>query len=178
MAGASLLAALLLWNAVFFFFVLILLGLTTAVIGDWGAGVPRWIHLAAGGGAAFLFLWGMLDEGVRRYRGITDRTIIGWHVAGDVLLLPVRITFAIWGNLGAVLMLSPSETYHAWRLLEALRKRRKTHAHELGQLDSRLSRVHRSLEILQILDLVHRFQGREDAWYLVNESAVEPMFAH
>ncbi len=175
MALSCLLGALLMWQLIVFFFILILLGLTTAVVGDWGGTVPLWIYASAIALAAILLIWGCLDQWMRRYTPIVDRSIIGWHVLGDALLMPVRITFGIWGNLGALILLDGRQKLHAWTVLQAMNRAGKVPAHALGQLDSNSQRLAKSLRALQLLDLIARYQGEDDVYYLVNHQAADPL---
>ena len=175
MALVCLLGALLVWQLIVFFFILILLGLTTAVLGDWGGSIPLWIYASAIALAAILLVWGCLDQWLRRYTPIVDRSIIGWHVLGDALLMPVRITFGIWGNLGALILFNGRQKLHAWTVIQAMSRAGKVQAHALGQLDSNPQRLEKSLRALQLLDLIARYQGDDDAYYLINHQAAEPL---
>lgn len=168
MSLVCLLGALILWQVIGFFLYLILLGLTTAVHGDWGDEVPRWIPITAIGSTLVLFIWGSVDEWLRRYAPTSDRAIIGWHVIADALLMPVRVTFGIWGNLGAMVFLSREQKFHVWTVLKAMNRVGKIQAHALGQLDTDPARLQQSLQVLQLLDLVSRYQVDHDAYYLVN----------
>jgi hypothetical protein len=168
MSLVCLLGALIIWQLIVFFLFLILLGLTTAVLGDWGEKVPSWIFVTAVGLAMILLIWGSLDQWLRRYSPMSDRSIIGWHVIGDALLMPVRITFGIWGNLGALIFLNRDQKRHAWTVLQAMQRAGKVQSHALGQLDSNPKRLQHSLRTLQLLDLVSRYQVDQDAYYLVN----------
>lgn len=173
MAIACLVGALIIWQLIVFFLILILLGLTTAVRGDWGGEVPSWIYVVAVGLAAVLFIWGSVDQWLRRFTPASDRAIIGWHVLGDALLMPVRITFGIWGNLGALILLNPTQKAHAWTVLQAMNRVGKVQTHALGQLDANTHRLERSLRTLQMLDLINHYQGEQDAYYLVNQQIAQ-----
>lgn len=173
MALMCLLGALILWHVIIFFLILILLGLTTAVLGDWGDAIPRWIYAVAIGLAAFLLIWGSIDQWIRRYSPTQDRAIIGFHVIGDAMLMPARVTFGIWGNLGALLFLSPRQKVHAWTILQAMQRAGKIPAHAMGQLDENADRLNRSVHALQMLNLVSRYPGELEAYYLVHQEKVQ-----
>lgn len=170
-----LLGALILWLVIVFFLILILilLGLTTAMLGDWGDAIPQWIYAVAIGLAAFLLVWGSIDQWIRRYSPTRDRAIIGFHVTGDTLLMPVRVTFGIWGNLGALLFLNPRQKMHAWTILQAMQRAGKIPAHALGQLDENTARLNHSVQALQMLNLVSRYPGEPEAYYLVHQEKAQ-----
>jgi len=175
MSLVCLIGALIIWQLIVFFLYLILLGLTTAVLGDWGEKVPPWIFVTAVGVALILLIWGSVDQWLRRYTPMTDRSIIGWHVIADALLMPVRITFGIWGNLGALIILSRNQKQHAWTVLQAMQRAGKVPSHALGQLDSNPKRLQHSLGVLQLLDLISRYQLDHDAYYLVNRERADSL---
>jgi hypothetical protein len=173
MSVLSLLAAIIVWNLAYFFFVLILLGLVTAARGDIGAEIPPWIPGTAGILAGLLFLWGILDHLRRRFAGLDDRPIIGWHLGGDIFLLPVRLTLAIGGNLSAVRWLSPEEQDRAWELLTTIHRAGKTRVSALTVVEADPARLHRFLSALQLAGYIDLHRGEED-WFYTVRSTKEP----
>ncbi len=167
MAGLSLLGALVVWNLAYFFFVLILLGLTTAVRGDEGPYVPVWIAAAAGGLAAGLLVWGIVDHWLHRFVRLSDRSIIGPHLVTDFALLPVRMTFAVWGNLGAVLSLEGDMVRRAWELLGAISGAKRARLTSLTLIEPNVGQLHRLLRALQMTDCIDLHAGEEDWYYTV-----------
>lgn len=173
MSALSLLAAIVVWNLAYFFFVFILLGLTTAAKGDLGPDIPPWIPGTAGILAVLLFVWGIVDHIRKRFAGIDDRPIIGWHLGGDFLLLPVRLTLAIGGNLSAARWLSPEEQDRAWELLMTIQRTGKTRVSALTVIEPDPSRLHRLLSALQLANYIDLHRG-EDDWFYVVRSTKEP----
>jgi hypothetical protein len=167
MAGLSLVAAVAVWNLAYFFFVLILLGLTTAVRGDEGPAIPPWIAVAALAGAGGVLVWGLVDRWLHRYSGLSDRAIVGPHVVADVALLPVRLTLAIWGNLGAILVMGRGGARRAWDLLAAISAAGKAPLGSLTLVERDAVALHRQLRALQLLACVELHAGREDWYYTV-----------
>ncbi len=175
MSALSLVAAVAIWNVAYFFFVLILLGLNTAVRGDEGPMIPLWIYVAALGCAGFLLVWGLIDGWLRRYARLTDRAIVGAHLVEDFALLPVRLTFAIWGNFGAVLWLGPDGVRRSWELLAAISVVGKAPLSSLTLIERDVGALHRQLGALQMLGCIDLHAGREDWYYTVRGNLDEPL---
>ena len=121
MAALSLVAAVVAWNLAYFFFVLILLGLL------WLSQQRRGPHTHPRPGSwralrcARVFSLVRADSiGDNRHALLSDREIVGLHVFTQFALLPVRLTLAIWGNVGAVVWLEQDGSRRAWALLEAI----------------------------------------------------------
>ncbi len=167
MTVLSLAGAIVVWNMAYFFFVLILLGLTTAVRGDEGPAIPPWIAVAALVGAAGLLVWGLIDRWLHRYERLNDRAIIGPHVLADIALLPVRLTLAIWGNLGAILVLGRGGVRRSWELLSAISSAGKAPLSSLTLVERDPVTLHRQLRTLQMLGCINLNAGREDWYYTV-----------
>lgn len=173
MAVLSLLAAVVVWGLAYFFFVLILLGLVTAARGDTGPEIPRWISETAAGLAILLFVWGICDRIRRRFTPIDDRPIIGWHLGNEFLLLPVRLTFAIGGNLGAARWLNPVEQDRAWELLTVIQRSGRTRVSALTVTEPDPGKLHRLLGALQLAGYIDLHRG-EDDWFYSVRSTKEP----
>jgi hypothetical protein len=135
---------------------------------------PWWYWPSAGCGAAVLALWGIADRWKRRYRLPPDRPIIGWHLLPEFLLLPPKLTFAIWDHVAARVSLRSWERKEAWRLLQTIFVTKRA---ELPQLalhfpDSRqLSRLLIGLQLTGWIDL-HR---GEETWFYRTVSDQEPL---
>jgi hypothetical protein len=176
--GLALLAAAsaaLAWFLAWAFFMLMLLGFLVATRGEGGAQSPPWAGTAVAAIVAVLFVWGLLDQFRHRYMGVTDRQVIGWHVIPDVLLLPARLTFAIWGNLGALRLLDRHELARAWELLAAIRRegRARLRSLTLVEPDSRL--LFKLVTTLQMLDLIDLHRGEGDWFYTVRSTQLETL---
>jgi hypothetical protein len=172
MALVSLLGAIFLWALIGSFAFLILLGILTSIHGEEGAAVPTWLAPTAGAIVVILFLWGSLDHWLRRYAAPTDRAIIGWHVIRDALLLPVRMTFAVWGNLTALVHLSRYDVEYTWWVLRCIQATGRVPTNSLGQIDSDLVRLERSVIALQMLGLLDLHQGAEGPFLLVRSDSI------
>ena len=79
---------------------------------------PSWLLPGLLGFVMVLFVWTAIDRWRRRYQPVPERPIIGWHLVPDVLLMPARMTFAIWDHIRARIVLSRHEREEAWRLLQ------------------------------------------------------------
>lgn len=163
-AVAALLAALLAWGLYAFVFVLLVLGFLTSTRGDFGPHMPPWLPLSALGGAAALMLWALIDARRRRFSPVSNRSILGWHLIPDFLLLPARLTLAITGNLRAVRRLSPADEEEAWTLLCRIAEEGKSaRSHLAGALHTP-DRLDGLLQTLGLLGYIDAHPGGED-WF-------------
>jgi hypothetical protein len=170
LAVVSFVSGIALWGLAYFFFVLILLGLVTAVRGDQGPEIPRWIPETAFGLAVILLVWGMADHLRNRYTRLTDRPIIGWHLIRDFLLLPVRLTFGSFANLAAIRRLDATELGRAWELLLAIQQKGKLPVSALGLVESDERRRVRLVTALQLCGIIDLHHVEEDWFYTVRSS--------
>jgi len=170
-AAVSLLGAWLVWmfyGAIFTGAVLVIEAVRT---GDTNLlKSPVWFYPVGLGLVALLLLWAGLDRWVHRFRLPPDRPIIGWHLFGDVLFLPARMTFAIWEHLGARVVLTRHERGEAWRLLRTIdameRPSVATLAYEFP--DGRL--LMKLLVALQMLGWIDLYGGGGEWYYKVRSS--------
>lgn len=169
----SLVAAVLAWNLAYFFFVLILLGVVTSARGEPFVAMPQWIPLTAVGLALALLVWGTVDHFRKRFAGASDRPIIGWHLFGEFLLLPVRLTFAVWGNLAAIRRLDEAQFARMAELLETIHRSNKARLSALTLVESDSTQLHRLLETLQFTGLIDLHRGEGD-WFYTIRSTREP----
>jgi hypothetical protein len=166
----SLAVAALAWNLAYFFFVLILLGLVTAARGDFGPQIPAWIPGTALVLVVVLLVWGVIDHLRHRFAGARDRPIIGWHLFGEFLLLPVRLTFAIWGNFTAIRRFDRGEIEQAWEILRTIQRNGKGHLSALSLIEPDPGRLFRLLTTLQMIDLIDLHRGENDWFYTVRST--------
>jgi hypothetical protein len=175
LALLSLATAALAWILAYFFFTLILLGLVTADRGDFGPQIPWWISGTGMACTAVLLIWGVIDHARHRYDGPSDRAVIGWHLFGEFLLLPVRLTFAIWGNLTAIRRLNDEELARAWELLGTIQRHGKTHLSALTLIEPDVDRLYRLLTTLQMLGLIDLHRGEGDWFYTVSSPRMDEL---
>jgi len=168
----SLLGALASWLFIYFFFVLIALGLVTAARGE-GAGSPAWIRPTAYAICGILLIWGTIDHIRRHYQPAPDRPIIGWHLFAEFLLLPTRMTLAIWGNLSATVWLSPREIDSAWDLLLQIREHGRTAPTEIGGSNADRKLAQRILTALTLVGYIDLHRLDDESFYLVRSDREE-----
>lgn len=162
-AVLSLFGACLSWLLAYgFFAAVMIIGVTVAEGID--ARSPRWLNFVAGGICLILLVWASVDHWFNRYRPLQDRPVLGLHNIADILLLPARMTFAVWEHWGARIRLSPGEVEASWQLLQVIGSRDKVPLHELGgeipyapDLDKLLA----ALQLSSWIDL-HR---SDDGWF-------------
>lgn len=172
-AALSAVAAALAWILAWYFFVLILLGLVTSARGDFGAEMPRWIPSTATGLAAALLAWGFADAWRHRFAPPRDRSIIGWHLVPDFLLLPARLTLAIGGNLQAIRRFRAEDAERAWNLLVGIHQLGRAPLTTLAQIEPESSQRDRLLATLQLLGYIDLHRS-EEGWFHSVCSAREP----
>lgn len=166
-AVLALLASIVAWNLAYFFFNFTLLGFLSAIHGDFGPETPAWIPRTALALAAALLVWGVVDAFRRRFATASDRQVIGWHLIPDILLLPVRLTFAVGGNFSAVRRLTREEADRAWDLLVAIHQAGRAKAGTLRVIEPDPAKLHRLLGTLQMLNYVDLHPGDDDWFYTV-----------
>lgn len=166
-------AAALAWGLFWAFFMLLLLGFSTAIRGDIGAGIPPWALTTAAALLVLLFVWGLLDQLRQRYASASDRLVIGWHLLPDFLLLPARLTFAVWGNFSAVRRLSETELDRAWDLLTSIRQHGKGYLRTLTLIEPDTGRLFKLITTLQMLDLIDLHRGEGDWFYTVRSTRLD-----
>ena len=172
-AVLCLLGSWLSWTLAYAFVVGVALGFLSAVHGDEIAagtlllGFPVWVHPVAIVSAGLLLLWGAIDQRYRRFHPVSDRPIVGWHILGDVLLTPARLTFGIWDHLGAVILLSETEKGDAFELLRHIQKERKCSRSSLGSLFEDAGLLRRLLDALQLAGWIDLLRHDEEWCYIV-----------
>ncbi len=128
---------------------------------------PRWLVPAGAAIGAGLFLWAVVDRWHRRFRPVTDRPIIGWHLFGEILLLPARMVLGIWDHLTARVRLSTAEREEAWRLLQIIHERGRSPRTELAADVSDPRMLDRLLDALQVTGWIDLHRGDDDWFYLI-----------
>ncbi len=126
--------------------------------------IPGWVHPAFLALAAGLLIWGSIDQRARRFRPVDDRPIVGWHIFGDIVLAPARLTFGIWNHLGAVVRLDSRGIEEALGLLRQIRSDKKCSRSSLGAYIADARDLPRLLEALQFAGLID-FLQQDDVWY-------------
>jgi len=177
LAALSLIGAWIAWTVAYGLVIGISLGLLTVIHGQEVVAGERLMFLPPWLQAAFLLLalaglvWAAVDERRTRYRPVSDRPLIGWHLLADLLLLPARLTFAVGHQMAGTIRLSSREQVEVLELLQHIREERRCPATSLGAYFSNLRSLHRELAALQALGWIDLLRT-EDGWiYIVRSSA-------
>lgn len=162
-AVMSLFGAWLAWLFAYgLFSAVIMIGVTAA--DGIEARFPFWLNPLAAALCLVLLLWASVDHWVNRYRPPPDRPIVGLHNIADILLLPARMTFAIWEHWGARIKLSPSEALAAWRFLQVIGSMDKAPIHQLGGLLPQVPDTDKLLTALQLSNWIDLHRN-DDGWF-------------
>lgn len=137
--------------------------------------IPWWLVPLGAGIMAFLFVWATIDKMVRRYQPPPDRNIIGWHLAPDLLLLPARMTLAIWDHIGARITLSPAEREQAWELLQMIYAQKKVPLSAINVQIADSPSFEKLLLALQLTRWIDLHRSREEWFYRVRSDAEETL---
>jgi hypothetical protein len=128
---------------------------------------PRWYWPSGAIAVAVLVLWGAVDRWKRRFTLPPDRSIIGWHLFPEVLLLPPRMTFAIWDQIDARITLNRQEQAEAWELLQTIFAWKRAEATRLTLEFPDGRRLSKLLTALQFAGWIDLHRGEENWFYRV-----------
>jgi hypothetical protein len=137
--------------------------------------MPPWLVPLGAGIMAFLFVWATIDKMVRRFQPPPDRNIIGWHLAPDLLLLPARMTLAIWDHIGARIKLSPAEREQAWELLQMINVHKRVPLTAMNLQIADAPPLEKLILALQITHWIDLHRGQDEWFYRVRSDAEETL---
>ncbi|MFA7345958.1 MAG: hypothetical protein WC003_16790 [Terrimicrobiaceae bacterium] len=175
----SLLGAWVVWTMAYGLFVGVILGVLTVahgqevLLGECLMSLPAWMHPAATAAALVLLVWAAVDEKLNRYHPASDRAVVGWHILGDVLLLPARLTFGFGHQLAAVIRLNGSEQGEAFALLRHIHTEKRCRLHSLGALFPDAARLRKLLLSLQMAGWIDLLRTEEGWIYIVRGCEAE-----
>lgn len=179
MAGLSLIGAWVAWTVAYGLVVGVSLGLLTVthgqevVSGERLMSPPFWLHPVFLLLALASLVWAAVDERRTRYRPVSDRPLIGWHLLADLLLLPARLTFGIGHQLAGTIRLSRREQEESLELLRHIRAEHRCPATSLGAYFPNLRSLHRELAALQVLGWIDLLRTEEGWIYIERSSAAD-----
>jgi hypothetical protein len=173
MAGLlSLLGAWVGWTIAYGLFVGVTLGALTVahgqevLLGERLMSLPAWLHPAAMAAALVLLVWASVDERLNRFHPASDRPVVGWHLLGDVLLLPARMTFGVGHQFAAIIRLNHSEQAEALDLLHHIFTEKRCPLHSLGAWFPDAGRLRKLLLALQMAGWIDLLRT-EDGWIYI-----------
>ena len=179
----SLAGAWLGWTVAYGLFVLVILGGLTVghgqevLLGERLMSLPAWIHPSAMAAALVLLVWAAVDERLHRFHPASDRAIVGWHLLGDVLLLPARLTFGVGHQLAAVIRLDHSERVEALDLLHHIYTEKRCPLHSLGAWFPNPGRLRKLLLALQMAGWTDLLRTEEGWIYIVRSTEADEVAA-
>ena len=179
----SLAGAWLGWTIAYGLFVLVILGGLTVghgqevLLGERLMSLPAWIHPSAMAAALVLLVWAAVDERLHRFHPASDRSVVGWHLLGDVLLLPARLTFGVGHQLAAVIRLDQSERIEALDLLHHIYTEKRCPLHSLGAWFPNPGRLRKLLLALQVAGWTDLLRTEEGWIYIVRSTEADEVAA-
>jgi len=98
---------------------------------------------------------------------------VGWHLLGDVLLLPARLTFGFGHQLAAIIRLNPAEQEQAIGILHHIYTEKRVPLHSLGAWFPDHFRLRKLLLALQLAGWIDLLRT-EDGWiYIVRSTEAD-----
>ena len=182
-AALSLIGAWLAWTLAYALVVGLTLGALTVVrgqeviAGEALLSLPPWLHPAALALALASLVWEAAAERRARFRPASDRPVIGWHIIGDIVLLPARLTFAIGHQLASLVFLGSAGREEALDLIGHIRAERRCPAHSLGARFPDRRRLEKSLFALQVLGWIDLLRADQGWDFILRSSASEEIAA-
>jgi len=162
-AGSALFVAWLSWVFIYGLFAAVGL-LINSMKNGIEAPPPPWLHWGLITLAIFSLLWAMVDSWLKRNRTRKERSIIGWHLVPDLILLPARLTFAIADQLQARINLTAGELEATWRLLGEIRQAGRYPVEWIQSNKAAPGLAQKAVESLQVLGWVDML-GSEGNWF-------------
>jgi hypothetical protein len=171
------------WTIAYGLFVGVILGALTVangqevLLGERLMSIPAWIHPAALAAALLLLVWAAVDERLRRFHPASDRAVVGWHLLGDVLLLPARLTFGFGHQLAAVIRLNHAEQIECFELLRHIHAEKRVLLHSLGAWFPDAARLRKLLLALQLAGWIDLLRTEEGWIYIVRSTEADEVAA-
>lgn len=162
-AAMSLISAALAWLLAYGIYGMVVMLARTAAAGV-DATYPWWFNPLAVALAMVSLVWASLDGAMRRYKAPPDRPVIGFHNVADVVLLPARLTFAVWEHWGARMKFRPQEIETGWWLLQEIVEQQKLPTRKLPAFVPDDALRERLLVMLQYTGWIDLHRSDED-WY-------------
>jgi hypothetical protein len=147
------------------------------LLGERLMSIPAWVNAAALTSALVLLIWAAVDEKLKRFHPASDRAVVGWHLLGDVLLLPARLTFGFGHQLAAVIRLNHSEQIECFELLRHIHRERRCLLHNLGAWFPDSARLRKLLLALQLAGWIDLLRTEEGWIYIVKSTEEDEVAA-
>lgn len=170
-AFLAFLAATGLWLLLFHAGQFAILGYLTIAREDHTA--PAWYSIGFAAVMTFILSVVLLDRAFRPFRRLKDRPIIGWHLLGEIFLLPANLALAISDNIRAYRKVGKCESAFAWAVLCELFQNERLRDNQLLSLGLPERETRRALLTLQLCGLVDLHQGKEHWFYKIRSTELE-----
>ncbi len=147
------------------------------LLGERLLSLPWWIHPVVVSAGFVLLLFAAIGQARRRYRPVDDRPVIGWHNFSDILLLPARLTLAVWSHFGAVIHLGRPHQREAFELLQFIYETGRVPVSSLGAVFPNRNRLQKNLAALQLAGWIDFRPGNPEPCYVIPSSESDEVTA-
>jgi len=129
--------------------------------------LPSWFLPVGLCGAVVLLGAALINRRRQRFNSVSDRSIIGWHLIAEILLLPARATLLVWDHVDARIVLSQPERVKAWALMRTILDLKRADRSLLARDFPDPGRLSKMLMALQFGGWIELHRGEEDFYYRV-----------
>ena len=141
--------------------------LVEALCGGKPTELPIWFLAVGLCAVVALLVAGLINRRRERFNPVSDRSILGWHLIAEVLLLPARATFLVWDQLAATIVLSRAERAETCALMRTILGLKRANRSLLARDFPDPGRLSKMLLALQFAGWIDLHRGEEDFYYRV-----------
>jgi hypothetical protein len=144
-----------------------LVALVETLCGGKPTELPSWFLPVGLCGVVVLLATALINRRRQRFNSVSDRSIIGWHLIAEILLLPARATLLVWDHVDARIVLSEAERAEAWALMRTILGLKRAHRSLLARDFPDPGRLSKMLMALQFAGWIDLHRGEEDFYYRI-----------
>ncbi|HEU4678825.1 MAG TPA: hypothetical protein VFS35_04850 [Terrimicrobiaceae bacterium] len=141
--------------------------LVEALCGGKPAELPIWFLPVGLCAVVALLVAGLINRRRECFNPVSDRSILGWHLIAEVLLVPARATLLVWDHVAARIVLSRAERAETWALMRTILGLKRADRSLLARDFPDPGRLSKMLLALQFAGWIDLHRGEEDFYYRV-----------
>lgn len=141
--------------------------LVEALCGGKPTELPSWFLPVGLCGVVASLAAALINRRRQRFNSVSDRSIIGWHLIAEILLLPARATLLVWDHVDARIVLSEVEREEAWALMRTILGLKRADRSLLARDFPDPGRLSKMLMALQFAGWIDLHRGEQDFYYRV-----------